>query len=194
MNRTSFTIIAIESIVIFLLCLLLFNNCQDKKQEKKDTKISKVTEYKYYPKWYPLALTNYVKGDSVLIPIPVSVDTAQIIRDFYTRYTFNDSIKDTIIEIQSSIEVALNMVTKSNIKYKLLQPTKSTTVTIETVKETKPKAALLLGADIGFNKTRLISQVSPGIIFMTKKKYTYGLGYDMLNKTYQAKIYLPLLK
>jgi hypothetical protein len=194
MNRTSFTIIAIESIVIFLLCLLLFNNCQDKKQEKKDTKISKVTEYKYYPKWYPLALTNYVKGDSVIVEKPSVIDTQAVINSYYKRYTFNDSISDTNIIINSQVIVAKNIVEKSLIKYKLLQPMTSTTVTIEKVKETKPRPIILVGADIGFNKTRFISEASPGLIFITKKRQAFGTGYDLLNETYQAKCYLPIYK
>ncbi len=194
MNKTSFTIISVESIVIILLCLLLFNNCQDKKQDASNTTIRKVTVYKYLPKWYPLALTSYEKGDSVIIEKPSVIDTQAVINNYYKRYTFNDSISDTNIIINSQVIVAKNIVEKSNIKYKLLQPITSTTVTIEKVKETKPRPILLAGAEIGFNKTRFISEVSPGLIFITKKRQAFGVGYELLNQSYQAKVYLPIYK
>lgn len=186
-------IIIIESIAIILLCLFLFKACQtDSQPTTRKTKIEK--EYKYYPKYYPLKLEHYTKGDSIKVPIPAVVDTASIIRNYFMQYTFTDSIRDTNIAISSQVQIALNRVLKSDIKYKLLRPSVSTTVTIENNTETKPRPALLLGADVGFSNKKQFTQFSPSFLFITKNKKAFGAGYDVLNQTYQAKIYLPIFK
>lgn len=194
MMSNSTRIIILQSIAIVLLCLFLFKACQDDNQPKTTkTKIEK--EYKYYPKYFPLKLDHYIKGDSIIVPIPAIVDTQSIIRSYFMQYTFNDSIRDTNIAISSQVQIALNKVLKSDIKYKLLRPSVSTTVTIETNTETKQRPALLLGADAGFSiNNKQFNQFSPGFLFITKNKKAFGAGYDVLSKTYQAKIYLPIFK
>jgi hypothetical protein len=188
-------IIAIESIVIVLLCLFLFNKCKDDHADKKSHTITKTNiERHYFPKYYPLKLDHYIKGDSIKIEIPAIVDTLAVVQNYFKAYTFKDSIRDTNIFVQSQVQVALNRVLKSDIKYKLLRPITNTTVTIETQKENKPRMAFLVGSDFGFSKTQFFNQISPGVLLITKNKQAYGAGYDLLNGTYQAKIYFPLFK
>lgn len=190
MMRNSTKIIIIQSIAIILLCLFLFNTCNDVTPTNTKTIVK---EYKYYPKYYPIKLEHYTKGDSIPVLIPANVDTQSIIRNYFMQYTFNDSIRDTNIAINSQVQIALNKVLRSDIKYKLLKPSISTTVTIENNTEVKQRPALLFGADIGF-KTNGFEQIAPGLLFITKNKKAFGAGYDLQNKTYQAKIYLPLFK
>lgn len=193
-NGRSLIVICIQSIAIILLCLLLFNTCQEKQKVIDNTKVSKVTFYKYFPKWYPLVVDHYQKTDSVPTPIPQKVDTAEIIRRFYMQYTFRDSIIDTNIAINSAVTVAGNAVLKNEIKYKLLQPQISSTVTIERENEKPLKPIILVGGELGVSPKRFISQVTPAVMVLTKKRQAFGYGYDILNNTHQAKVYLPLYK
>lgn len=185
-------IIIVESIVIILLCLFLFNKCNSEKPTTVKTKF--LTERKYYPQLFPIKLDHYLKGDSIEIKIPAVVDTDFIIRKYFTQFNFNDSIRDTNIFISSQVQIARNTILKSDIKYKLLKPITSTTITIENTTEAKQRPVLLIGSDIGFNNQLQIKQFSPSLLFVTKNKKVFGAGYDFVNQTYQAKVYLPLFK
>lgn len=187
-------IIAIESLIIILLCLFLFNQCRDKKVITPEVKTRIVTERKYYPKWNTLVFNHYYKRDSLILQPKQLIDTGAILEHYFSQFTFADSLRDTNISIQSRVVVALNTVIKSDIKYKLLHPITSTTVTIETKTEIPKRAMLLFGGTIGGNKNQFISTISPNLLLITKKYKGFGIGYDVVNQTYQGSFYLPILK
>jgi len=193
--ETSNKIIAIESIAIILLCLLLFNKCNQKSEPIIKTKTLTKTEYIYQTKWDTITLHHYHKQDSEIVYFePSKVDTEAVIKNYFKQFTFVDSLRDSNIAVQSRIKVALNTVLESKLTYKLLKPNVSTTITIENTTEQPKRPLLLIGATLGGNKTEFINTITPNLIFVTKSRKAFGLGYNLVNKSYQASVYLPIYK
>ena len=150
---------------------------------KSDT----VVKYVYNTKWYALPQVK-LRIDSVFIPVPATVDTAAIIRKFYTEFLYTDSTRDSNILIVNRYIIAENKVISDSTRYKLLKPQIEKTITNTFVAPNK--MYLSVGLQIGAGKTNFL--FSPELLLTDKKRRCYGVGYDLVNKMYLGKIYIPL--
>jgi hypothetical protein len=148
-----------------------------------------VVKYRYITKWFfPTIKTQRIK-DSMAIPMPAIVDTLAILRKFYTEYCYTDTIQDTNIIAVSEIQLAENKIRNHTLAYKLLRPEKIITVTNVIEKPFKP--LLLLGVSVSQDK-QFSFGIGPQIQFISKRRQSVGLGYDVVNKRVNANLYFPL--
>jgi len=176
----------IKTIILLLLCIfLLIRNCSNKgnnvgekvningkKYElvKKETdtviKIVKETTIVYKPK-----LITRVEKE--IIKVPADVDTLAILKDFYTKYQYRDTVlvssygKGVISDI-----ITQNQIVSRQIEWDLNIPSVKETIT---VKES-PKTQVYYGFNLGLNKTDVFNSASGGLILKTKKDYLYQLN------------------
>jgi len=175
-----------KTIILLLLCIfLLIRNCSNKgnnvgekvningkKYElvKKETdtviKIVKETTIVYKPK-----LITRVEKE--IIKVPADVDTLAILKDFYTKYQYRDTVlvssygKGIISDI-----ITQNQIVGRQIEWDLNIPSVKETIT---VKES-PKTQVYYGFNLGLNKTDVFNNASGGLILKTKKDYLYQLN------------------
>jgi hypothetical protein len=148
-----------------------------------------VIKYKYLPKWFYLKMPTQQIVDSTPAVLPPKVDTLAILKKFYTEYCYRDTVQDTNIIAVSEIEVFENKIRNHNLSYKLLRPEKTITITNTVEKPFKP--LLLVGVSISQDK-QFSFGLGPQVLFISKRRQSVGLGYDVINKRLNANLYLPL--
>ena len=148
-----------------------------------------VVKYRYLTKWFFPAIKAQRITDSTPIPMPAIVDTLAILKKFYTEYCYTDTIQDTNIVAISEIQLSENKIRDHNLTYKLLRPEKIITVTNTIEKPFKP--LLMLGVSVSQDKAFSFG-IRPQILFISKRRQSVGLGYDIVNKRVDANLYLPL--
>jgi len=119
------------------------------------------------------------------------IDSAAVVRDYYTKRLVVDSLLDSLLCIHILDTLYKNGIAYRKYQYKLLKPyqvEKRITTTIET---TKPAAGLYAGPFYSFGKS--YRGAGAEIDYVTKR-FTYGLGGDLLNKSLTGKVLIKLSK
>lgn len=80
----------------------------------------------YVPQWV------YRKPDTVVET--ADVDTAAILEDYFATYTYSDTIDRDSLTIYIDDEISKNRIASRNVKYEMIHPTKTITITKETIK------------------------------------------------------------
>jgi len=140
-----------------------------------DTVYEKVydTTIIYKPKWR-------IKKETEFIDVPVNVDTLAILRDYYTKYSYRDTV--LVDKYGTGIikdDVTQNEIVSRQIEWDLDIPIVKETITVKEL----PKNQLYIGAGMGLDKVNFINNVNVGLLFKTKKDKIYGLNAGLTNST-----------
>jgi hypothetical protein len=176
------TLTILGLIVVLLLMRMCSYNGNPQKGDtikingKKYTVIKKEVDTIYVP----TVQTVYRPGDSIYVDVPIyvnvppNVDTNLILKDYYTKFTYKDTlrlkdslgyiaIRDTIFKNRILDRVFDAHVNKIKITEKIyLEPEK--------------KLEFYLGGTIGFDKVDIINFAGPTLMLIDKKDRVYSLG------------------
>lgn len=124
--------------------------------------------------------TGGIIHDTTFLPIPVNVDTAAIIRDYFTQYVASDTLIDTNLYALIIDTISGNRITGRSFSYRWLKPTTTTTI-INNTTIINSKARLYLG--INFSYINNNPGITPSLLFCPKEsKHGFSFGFDILNK------------
>lgn len=132
----------------------------------------------------------FTKVDSFFVEVPQNVDTNAILKRYFANYTYNDSIKDTVIAGLLTQKISKNKIIEQKFKYRLLQPQTIITNTTVVTPQAQPKRIIYVGLDVGGNKQLFQAQVQGYL--KDKKDWIYGGGYGVTDKTIHVKFGLPI--
>ena len=105
--------------------------------------------------------------DSFFLPA-ASIDTEEILRKFYTSYTYSDSLIDSNILINARLTVNRNRIDSFKLNYVFPMIKKETFINNDVVK-TKYRSGFYIGA--GFRSASNGQDgISPELLFISKKK------------------------
>ena len=167
-------------IVVLAILLLLQRGCSStpKVEPKVITKVEtkwdtvKITETKYVPKW-----KTKIEYRWDTIPLPLSIDTINVINDYFSKYSYIDTINfDSLGYVMVIDTITQNQITGRNVQSNLLIPT--TTVTNTTYLY---KRELFWGVAVGgminpVQNESPINYVSGELMYVNKKRNVYGFG------------------
>ena len=142
------------------------------------------TESKVYiPKWKDKVVVDV---DSIFITQKEPIDTMSLLRDYYTKYYYEDTIDvDTFGYIVMKDTVSKNKIEARQYVSNILIPTKIVTNNILV-----NKREIYLGTGITGNKNFMV--LNGEMLVRTKKRKVYGVGIGLdntLSPTFTAKIY-----
>jgi len=142
------------------------------------------TELKVYiPKWKDRVV---VVVDSIFIIQKEPIDTMSLLRDYYAKYYYEDTIDvDTFGYIVMKDTVSKNKIEARQYVSNILIPTKIVTNNILV-----NKREIYLGTGITENKNFMV--LNGEMLVRTKKRKVYGVGIGLdntLSPTFTAKIY-----
>lgn len=161
-------------IVALAVILLLQRNCSGDKTVEPEVIVTietkwdtvKVTQTEYIPKWRTKVVTEY---DTV--PIPLNVDTLEILKDYYSKYYYKDTLTlDTLGFLVLSDTVTMNRISNRSFTSNIKIPT--TTITKETYLN---KRELYWGLGVQ-GRTDQLNYLGGEFLYKTKNKQMYGLG------------------
>lgn len=187
-NMINFTWERIQSItiVILVIVILLMQQCNGKKSEPVETKVVTVTETVwdtlevekkvYVPKWRTKILKE---TDTVEVIVQQEVDTVSILKDYYTKYVYNDTLfLDSLGYISLTDTITQNKIITRNPNYHIQIPTKTLkeTIYVNNREFYAGFGARTNGSSINWMGLEGLYRNKKGNIF------TIGLGTDTENK------------
>lgn len=125
--------------------------------------------------------TNIYTNPIFTVNPSIPVDTAKILKMFYTKYLLVDSLVDSLVKIKITDTLFNNKITYRQYNYNFIKPyqvIKSYTVT-NTINNPN---GFYVGAFTGFNKQ--VNMFGANALYIYKKN-GFGCGYDFLNKNIQ---------
>lgn len=120
------------------------------------------------------------KGDdiyhdtTIYVPIPLNVDTLEIIKSFFAKNVYKDTLKlnDSLGFVFIQDTISQNKIASRKYVAKIKQrEIKETTI----VKEL-PKSHIYWGIGMGFDKINYVNNINANLLYQTKCQRIYGLG------------------
>lgn len=115
----------------------------------------------------------------IYVNVPSDVDTNEILKDYYAKYTFKDTLKLTD-------SLGYIAVTDTIFKNKIFNRTWDSHVNKITVKEVlylkdPPKIQVFAGGVVGFDNVNIINFAGPSLVLKDKRDHLYSLGIGYSN-------------
>lgn len=121
------------------------------------------------------------KDSIIYVPTLVKVDTALILKDFYAKNLFNDTIKLN----NSQGFIYLNQVVSEN---KIVSKNWTSNIKPKIVREPAPEPPpirnqVFIGVNGALSKEDFVNSLGMGLILKTKKDHLYQIGLGAANRT-----------
>lgn len=147
---------------------------------KKYTIVKRVVDTAYVPVYQTL----HKPGDTIYVEVPIyigvpaDVDTAEILKDYFAKYVYKDTLrlKDSLGYIAIRDTIFKNRILDRFYDAKVNKIIVKETVFLDPVK----RLELYLGGVIGFDKVDIINFAGPSAMLKDKKDrvYSIGIGYN----------------
>jgi hypothetical protein len=183
----------LKTLAIIILVVVIFlmrmcnggdvNNTGD--VVKVDGKKYEVIKHEIDTITVPVIQTEYRDGKTIYSEKPVyinvlaKVDTLSILKDYYAKYNYKDTLK---LKDSLGYIAVFDTITQN----KILNRVYDAHVNKVTIKETLivkelPKNQFFIGGTMGFDKVNLVNFVGPTFLFKSKKNkvYSLGIGYSL---------------
>lgn len=181
----------IKTILILglIIIIILMRSCGPsegvpKDEVKIDGKKYQVIKHVVDTQYVPTVQVEYRDGKTIYVDTPVyinvpeNVDTNEVLKDYYAKYTYKDTLN-----LNDSLGYITVIDTIS--KNKIFKRTFDAHVNKITIKDilivqTPPTNQFFIGGVAGFDKVNLVNFVGPSLLFKTKKDkmYSLGIGYS----------------
>jgi hypothetical protein len=117
------------------------------------------------------------------------VDTAAILKDYFSRKIYGDTLKDDTSAFIALIDtVYMNQLHKRTLIFQNRRATEINT-TINNFGEV-PRNKFFFGVSIGRSLNNFAA--GPSLLWVTKKSFAYGLMYDVVNKDFYGTFYYKI--
>lgn len=182
------TLLIIGLIVVILLMRMCDGETDnEKKIVKIDGKKYEVIKHTVDTVIVPVKQTVYKEGKTIYkdnpiyINVPSDVDTTKILKEFYSKVVYKDTLK---LKDSLGYIAITDTITKNSILNRLFDANINKTTVKETmiVKEI-PRNQVYAGGVVGFDRTNIVNFLGPNLVLKTKKDkmFSFGVGYG-LNK------------
>jgi len=114
------------------------------------------------------------------VEVPVLVDTISILKDYYSKVSYNDTLRlsDSLGTVSILGTITQNKILDRTFNASIKQKTIKDTVNVKEL----PKTKIYYGPEGGFNHTNLVSHLGIGVLVKTKKDRVYSLGVGYSNQ------------
>ena len=169
-------------IVVLVVIILLMRACDggENNNNINTPEIITVTETKwdtlkvdslvYIPKWK-------TRIETIHDTIPTDIDTISILKDYYAKYFYSDTIKlDTLGSIIINDTITRNLISIRDVQSNIFIPTTTITNTAYLYKR-----EFFGGISVGSTPTA-IQNLNGELLFINKKRQAYGVGIGINNQ------------
>lgn len=164
-------------LLLAIILLLILNMCR-KSTEPITVNVNKEVKNYYDSTTKTIApvimptMTSYC-----LVPVPIDVDTAQILKNYFAIHTYTQSIEDTMIKAVITDTISQNRITGRRFDYRLVKPIR----TVESYTFTQRYSGIYAGAYASFGKSSAGFGLQGSYLFKSGKQAQ--IGYDLINKS-----------
>ena len=165
----------IKTLLIVVLGVIIFltRGCQDGSDITEPQVITEVVT-----KWDTLKIDSLVyvprwrtKVTTVYDTIPTDIDTLSILKDYYAKYFYTDTIMlDSLGYVTINDTITRNLISFRDVQSEILIPTTTITNTVYI-----NKRELYVGTTLNGDRTQL-NNLSGNLLYKTKKRNVYNIG------------------
>ena len=131
-----------------------------------------ITKTEYIPKWK-------TRIETIHDTIPSSIDTVAILKDYYAKYFYTDTIQiDTLGSIVINDTITRNLISMRDVQSNIFIPTTTITNTIYLYKR-----EFYGGISVGATN-QAVQNINGELLYINKKRDAYGFGIG-LNPDFQ---------
>jgi len=142
-----------------------------------DTVTYQVEVYKPYPVY---------KTDTSIVYVPLDVDTAYILKDYFTHNFY----RDTILDDSNGFIVISDVIYRNGIEKRSKAITMyDRTIYVHIIDERKPINKIFVGMNLGYGFKYDRPIFGADVLLVTKKDNAYSLGYDVFNNAVSGTMY-----
>lgn len=178
-------------IICLIIVILLLKMCTPKPPVKpgdtikvggkKYTVLHRIIDTQYIPKTkivYKPGETIYVEKP-IYIDVPVDVDTGTILKDYYAKRVYKDTIK---LEDSLGTITLVDTIQENKIKGRLFKSNINQIVIKDSIIVEKPSVnQVYVGGVIGVDRVVGINFFGPSLVLKTKTDNMYSLGFGINN-------------
>lgn len=135
--------------------------------------------------------TIFKKGKTIFktkidtVEIPVYIDTTGVIKDYYTKYVYNDTLNfDDHGKVMINDTITQNSIYSRSVTATLAK----IYITKETTKSEKPKVEFYVGGGVGIGGYNFLNNMTSSFLVRTKKKTVYGVDMGLTSNPIQNQI------
>jgi len=172
----------IQTLLIVVLVVLLFlqRSCSSYPVYEPEVTTEVVTKWdtvsitktEYIPKWK-------TRIETIHDTIPSSIDTVAILKDYYAKYFYTDTIQiDTLGSIVINDTITRNLISMRDVQSNIFIPTTTITNTIYLYKR-----EFFGGISVGATN-QAVQNINGELLYINKKRQAYGFGIG-LNPDFQ---------
>ena len=131
-----------------------------------------ITKTEYIPKWK-------TRIETIHDTIPSSIDTVAILKDYYAKYFYTDTIQiDTLGSIVINDTITRNLISMRDVQSNIFIPTTTITNTVYLYKR-----EFFGGVSVGAGN-QAVQNINAELLYVNKKRDAYGFGIG-LNPDFQ---------
>lgn len=151
-----------------------------------------ITKLEYITDTFKITSIGPVIHDTSFIEIPANIDTAAIIRDYFTQYIGTDTLIDSNLFATITDTISGNKITGRSFSYRWLKPTTINTIVNNTT-IINSKARLYIGLNFSYINDN--PGITPSLLFAPKEsRHGFLFGFDVLNKGMIGGYHFNILK
>lgn len=194
------TLLIICLVIVILLMRMCEGSGEDdgKKIVKIDGKKYEVIKHTVDTIIVPVKQTVYKEGKTIYKEVPiyiqpnseVKIDTAQILKEFYSKVVYKDTLK---LKDSLGYVTITDTITKNSILNRFYDANINKTTVKETlIVKDLPTNQVYIGGVAGFDRTNIVNFLGPNFVLKTKKDkmFSLGFGYGLNNNiSLQAGMY-----
>lgn len=189
-------------LIVILVVIVLFQTC-GKGKTAKDQQIIKVDGKKYEllkheidTQYITKEKTVYKQGEDIPVEvivhdtIPQNIDTTLILKDFFAKRIYNDTLKldDNLGLIAIVDTISENKILSRTWTAKVIQKEIKETIIVKEL----PKTQVYFGTNATLNRTDLLSGVGLGVLIKNKKDRIYQISTGLSGQTSNLNPYINL--
>ena len=167
----------IQTLLIVVLVVLLFlqRSCSSTSVPEPKVITETVTKWdtvsitktEYIPKWK-------TRIETIHDTIPSSIDTVAILKDYYAKYFYTDTIQiDTLGSIVINDTITRNLISMRDVQSNIFIPTTTITNTIYLYKR-----EFFGGISVG-TTNQAVQNINGELLYINKKRDAYGFGVGL---------------
>lgn len=133
--------------------------------------------------YIPKNVVKYKKGETIYrdtpiyIDIPSDVDTFEILKDYYSKITYRDSI--TLDDSLGNITIT-DVISKNRIfDRKLVANINKMVITDTVILKEMARRQMYIGVNSSFTKENFVNSVGAGLLYKDRKDKVFSLGVGM---------------
>ena len=122
--------------------------------------------------------TIFKKGKTIFrtkvdtVEVPVYIDTTGVIKDYYTKYVYNDTLNFN----EHGTVTLRDTITQNSIQSRLIAANLSKVyITKEITKSETPKVEYYIGGGVGLGGQNFLNNMTGSILIRSKKRTVYGV-------------------